>query len=122
VYQQQGESTGPVYQSMKTEGDKIILTFTHTGSGLLIKDKYGYLKGFEIAGNDKHFHYAKAVAEGDKIVVYSESVVEPVAVRYNWCDDASEGNLFNKELFPAAPFRTDNWDGVTVKNRYNIGL
>ena len=122
VYQQAGESTGPIYQSMKVDGNKVILTFTHTGSGLLVKDKYGYLKGFEIAGADKHFQYAKAIVEGDKIIVHAEGVTTPVAVRYNWADDASEGNLFNKELFPAAPFRTDDWEGVTVKNKYAIGL
>ena len=122
VYQQEGESTGPIYQSMKVDGNKVILTFTHTGSGLLVKDKYGYLKGFEIAGADKHFQYAKAIVEGDKIIVHAEGVTTPAAVRYNWADDASEGNLFNKELFPAAPFRTDDWEGVTVKNKYAIGL
>jgi sialate O-acetylesterase len=120
VYQQPGESNGPMYQSMKVEGNKIEITFTHTGTGWLVKDKYGYIKGFEIAGADKQFHYAKAMTQGDKIVVYSEGIPQPVAVRYNWVDDATEGNLFNKEQFPAAPFRTDDWEGVTAKNKYSI--
>ena len=122
IYQQTGESTGPIYQSIKVDDNKIILTFTHTSSGLLVKDKYGYIKGFEIAGADKHFHYAKAMVEGNKIIVFADGVTIPVAVRYNWADDASEGNLFNKDLFPAAPFRTDDWEGITLKNKYVIGF
>lgn len=120
VYAQPGEYTGPVYQSMNTSGNKIELSFTHTGSGWQVKDKYGYIKGFEIAGADKKFHFAKAMIVNNKILVFSDEVTQPVAVRYNWSDDASEGNLFNKENFPAAPFRTDNWDGVTVKNKYGV--
>ena len=121
VYEKAGEYIGPAYQSMETKANKLVLTFTHTGNGLLVKDKYGYIKGFEIAAADKQFHYAKAMLEGNKITVYSDEVVEPVAVRYNWANDASEGNLFNKELFPAAPFRTDDWGGITMKNKYAIG-
>ena len=120
VYQQPGESNGPMYQSMKVEGKKIILTFSHTGTAWLVKDKYGYIKGFEIAAADKQFQYAKAMVEGDKIIVYADEISEPVAVRYNWVDDATEGNLFNKEQFPAAPFRTDDWEGVTEKNKYTV--
>ena len=121
VYKKAGEYTGPKYKSMKTEGNKIILTFTHTGSELLIKDKSAKLDGFEIAGSDKKFHAANAVISGDKVVVSFEGVSQPVAVRYNWANDASAGNLFNKELFPAAPFRTDNWDGITIKIKYMAG-
>lgn len=120
VYGKPGEYTGPMYQSMNKVGDRIDISFTHTGSGWLVKDKYGYIKGFEIAGADKKFHFAKALINGSKITVWCDEVPQPVAVRYNWADDASEGNLFNKEMLPAAPFRTDNWDGVTIKNRYIV--
>jgi sialate O-acetylesterase len=120
VYAQQGEYTGPVYQSMKTSGNQVELSFAHTGSGWLVKDKYGYIKGFEIAGADKKFHFAKAMIKNGNIIVFSEDVQQPVAVRYNWNDDASEGNLFNKENFPAAPFRTDTWDGITINNKYSL--
>lgn len=120
VYEKPGEYTGPMYQSMSKVGDRVDISFTHTGSGWLVKDKYGYIKGFEIAGADKKFHFAKALINGNKITVWCDEVPQPVAVRYNWADDASEGNLFNKEMLPAAPFRTDNWDGVTIKNRYIV--
>ena len=120
VYQQQGEYIGPVFTSNKIEGSRVVLTFTHTGSGLVAKDKYGYIKGFEIAGADKKFYPASGIINGNTITVESNQVKNPVAVRYNWVDDASEGNVFNKEWLPMAPFRTDNWDGITVKNKYRI--
>jgi sialate O-acetylesterase len=111
---------GPVYASHKIAGSQVILTFTHTGNGLAAKDKYSYVKGFEIAGADKHFYPASGIINGNTISVQSVEVKNPVAVRYNWADDASEGNVFNKEWLPMAPFRTDNWDGITVKNKYKI--
>lgn len=120
TYGQNNVYSGPVYQSMQTNGNKISLSFTSTGSGLAVKDKYGYIKGFEIAGADQQFHYAKAYLDGDKVVVYTEEVNSPVAVRYGWADDNLEDNLFNKEGFPAAPFRTDNWKSVTEDKKYSV--
>lgn len=120
-YGQKAEYSGPVYQSMQTDGNKVILTFTHTGSGLAAHDKYGYLKGFEIAGADQQFHYARAMIQGDKVVVWQDGISAPVAVRYGWADDAGEGNFFNKEGFPASPFRTDQWKGITEEVRYEVG-
>ncbi|MBL0740060.1 sialate O-acetylesterase [Chryseolinea lacunae] len=111
--------SGPVFQSLKVEGQKAILSFTQTGSGLLVKDRYGYAKGFEVAGADGVFHYAKAFVEGDHVVVYQDDVKTPVAVRYGWADDASDDNLFNKEGFPAPPFRTDNVKGITEQAKFD---
>ena len=105
--------SGPVYQSMKVEGNKVVLTFTNTGSGLITKDKYGYVKGFAIAGADKKFVWAKAQIEGNTVVVYSESVSSPVAVRYAWASNPDDASLYNKEQIPASPFRTDSWPGIT---------
>jgi sialate O-acetylesterase len=59
--------------------------------------------------------------EGDKVVVFQDGVTSPVAVRYSWADDAGESNLFNKEGLPAAPFRTDNWKGITEAAKYKAG-
>ena len=103
---------------MQTEGDKATLTFTSTGGGLTAAGKYGYLQGFEIAGADKVFHWAKAEIRDGKVVVWSDSVASPVAVHYGWADDNMEANLFNKEGLPAAPFRTDAWKGVTEEARF----
>ncbi len=106
--------TGPLYKSMKVEGNKIRIRFSNTGSGLVIKDRYGYLQGFSIAGNDKKFVWAKAYIEGNDVVVVNDVVKKPVAVRYGWADNPDDVNLYNKEGFPASPFRTDDWPGVTV--------
>jgi sialate O-acetylesterase len=112
--------SGPVYQSFKTEGNKIIISFTGTGGGLVAKDKYGYLKGFEMAGADKKFYYVKAFIDGDKVLVSCDEVQVPVAVRFGWADDAGDDNLFNKEGFPAAPFRTDSWKGITEEVKFGF--
>lgn len=119
-YQKSREYSGPRYQSMQTVGNKIELSFTHTGTGFMVKDKYGYIKGFEIAGADQRFYFAQAQVQDNKIIVYSDQVAAPVAVRYAWADDMPEANLYNKEGFPAVPFRTDNWKGITEQVRYEI--
>ena len=106
---------GPVYESMKIEGDKIILSFGNTGKGLTTSDKnrYGYVAGFTIAGEDKKFEWAKAYIVGNTVVVFSEKVQHPVAVRYGWSDNPYDNNLTNSEGLLASPFRTDTWKGIT---------
>ena len=112
----------PLFKSMKVKGNSIYLSFYNTGSGLKTNDKYGYLKGFEIAGADRIFHFAKAFIEGDEVIVSCDSVNIPVAVRYGWADDAGKDSLFNKEGYPASPFRTDQWKGITEEEKYTVGL
>ncbi len=121
IYGKPMEYSGPVYESMFVQGNKVYLEFTHTGSGLMVRDKYGYIRGFEIAGSDHRFHYAKAFLDHNKVVVYSDEVTTPVSVRYAWSDDAGDANLYNFEDFPAVPFRTDQWKGVTDDVRYEVG-
>ncbi|HMK18347.1 MAG TPA: sialate O-acetylesterase [Chitinophagaceae bacterium] len=98
--------SGPVYGSSKVEGNKITITFSSVGSGLITNDGEE-LSEFAIAGTDKKFVWAKAKIEGDKIIVWNDSVVNPMYVRYAWADDPVNPNLFNKEGLPASPFRTD---------------
>jgi sialate O-acetylesterase len=106
--------SGPIYKSMKTEGNKIILTFTDVDSGLVAKSSEGrltaggQLKYFAVAGPDKKFVWAKAEIKGDKIIVWSDEVKNPVAVRYAWADNPDTANLYNKAGLPASPFRTDD--------------
>lgn len=119
LYNITGEYSSPVYQSYKVAGNSIIVSFTHTGKGLEIKGNT-LVKGFEIAGADKKFVPAEAMIEGNKIKVAANGISKPVSVRYNWVNDASGGNIFNKEALPLAPFRTDNWDGITTKAKYTI--
>jgi sialate O-acetylesterase len=98
--------SGPIYQSQKIEGNKIILTFINIGSGLVAKGGND-LKCFAIAGADKKFVWATAKINGNKVVVWSDQVTNPVAVRYAWADNPEGANLYNKEGLPASPFRTD---------------
>ena len=114
-----GESSrGPMLAKMTADKNRAIVTFRNADDGLLVKDKYGYLKGFEVAGADQKFYYAKADIQGNTVIVQSDSVATPVAVRYGWADDNSEVNLYNKQGFPAVPFRTDTWKGVTEAAKF----
>ena len=104
-----GESivhSGPIFQSSTVEANTIIINFTNTGSGLIIKDGEEPAE-FAIAGSDKKFVWAKARIEGDKIIVWNDAIKDPLYVRYAWADNPVNPNLFNKEGLPASPFRTD---------------
>jgi sialate O-acetylesterase len=111
---------GPTFKSQEITGNQIILTFDIIGSGLSTSDQNGILKGFEIAGADKVFYPAKAIINTNKVILSSENVQNPVAVHYGWADDVSDANLFNKENFPASPFRTDDWEMITANEKYKV--
>jgi sialate O-acetylesterase len=97
--------SGPQLRAMKVEGGTARLAFDHVGGGLVARGG-AKLKGFAVAGDDKQFHWADAVIEGESIVVSSPNVARPAAVRYNWANNPI-GNLFSKDGLPAGPFRTD---------------
>lgn len=101
--------SGPLYKNMKIEGDKIRIFFEYADSGLKIP-KGQSLKGFAIAGADKEFVWANAKIDGNTVLVWSEEVKNPTAVRYGW-SDWMECNLYNKKVLPASPFRTDDFSG-----------
>lgn len=101
-------SAAPVYQSMRVEGNQIILSFSKTGKGLVVKGDT--LKQFAIAGADKHFIWATAKIQGNNIVVSSPGISAPVAVRYAWADNPAGCNLYSADDVPVSPFRTDSWD------------
>jgi sialate O-acetylesterase len=135
--------TGPMYRGMKVKGDKVVLSFDHVGeglgaapvseekvpgatrtAGLMVKGSPlsgrtdAPLHGFAIAGEDRKFVWADAVIEGDKLVVSSAKVPQPVAVRYGWADYpvvnlvcSPGGGL---PALPATPFRTDDWPMMTA--------
>ena len=105
--------SGPQYKSLKIEDDKAIISFDYVGSGLEVKGTSDQLKEFEIAGDNQRFYKASAKIEGDHVIVWSDKVNNPVAVRFAWANNPAEFNLYNKEGLPAVPFRTDNWKGVT---------
>lgn len=99
-------SSGPLFQSQTIEANKIIISFTHIGSGLITNDGEE-LSEFAIAGADKKFVWAKAKTEGDKVIVWNDALPAPMYVRYAWADNPDNPNLYNKEGLPASPFRTD---------------
>jgi sialate O-acetylesterase len=113
---------GPSFVRMTIEGNKARITYKDIGSGLMIArppfDAQDYpplstteLTGFAIAGEDRKWSWGKAAIDGKDIVVSSDDVPKPVAVRYGWAQNP-EINLYNKEGFPAVPFRTDDWPFV----------
>jgi sialate O-acetylesterase len=106
--------SGPLYDSAQVAGDQMRIWFQSTGSGLEARGET--VKGFAIAGSDRKFHWAEAHIEGETVIVSSESVPHPIAVRYAWAD-SPECNLFNKEGLPASPFRTDDWPGASTGKR-----
>jgi sialate O-acetylesterase len=97
--------SGPLYQSSAIDGNKIIISFTNVGSGLITNDGEP-LSEFAIAGADKKFVWANAKIDGDKVVVWSDEIPDPKYVRYAWADDPVNPNLYNKEGLPASPFET----------------
>lgn len=110
--------TSPLYKNMQLEGNKVIISFTNAENGLLSAgEKIG---GFAIADNTKKFVWANVKIENDKVVVWSDKIQNPVAVRYAWTGapvESNDANLFNKEGFPVSPFRTDDWEGITRNNK-----
>jgi sialate O-acetylesterase len=104
-------ASGPLYESMRIDGQKVILTFSNIGGGLISKGN-AELQCFAVAGADRKFDWANARIEGNSVVIWSDKVLNPVAVRYAWADNPDGANLYNVEGLPASPFRTDDW---TVK-------
>ncbi|NLW49509.1 MAG: sialate O-acetylesterase [Candidatus Brocadiaceae bacterium] len=106
--------SGPIYRSYRRVGGTMRLSFDHVDGGLVAKR--GKLKGFAIAGPDRRFVWAQARIVGRSVVVWSEDVPKPAAVRYGWGAN-TDGNLYNRAGLPTWPFRTDRWPGLTRKRR-----
>jgi sialate O-acetylesterase len=113
AYQKDIIVSGPIFSSYKIEGNMIRISFSGSRSGLKTKDNLSP-REFTIAGADKKFYRAIARIIGDELIIRSDKVANPVAVRYAWCDNP-DCNLINAEGFPAIPFRIDQWDGITKK-------
>lgn len=137
-YGKQIAFSGPVYQSVKIEKGKARLTFTSLHGGLVARpvpatyvkcsarneteplvrnSPQSELEGFAICGEDKQWVWADAKIEGQSVVVWSDKVPAPVAVRYGWAMNPT-CNLYNKAGFPASPFRTDDFPATTLSVKY----
>jgi sialate O-acetylesterase len=120
VYGQKIVHSGPVYKSVKIEGNKAVLSFDHVGGGLA--GKYGTLNGFEVCGKDRVFVPAKAQIKGETVEVTADGVDAPVAVRFGW-KNYPVTNLWNRQqdgkqiALPATPFRTDDFPLTTAAKK-----
>lgn len=112
VYEKDVACSGPIYRAMKKEGNSIRVSFDHA-DGLAYSGGDKNIRALAVAGADKVFHWAKARIERRALVVFSEEVPDPVAVRYGWANNPS-CNLCNSAGLPASPFRTDDWPGATI--------
>jgi sialate O-acetylesterase len=99
-------TSGPTFKSINIEGNKLIISFTDTGSGLITKGN-GKPEYFEVAGSDKRFVKATAEIAGNDIIVSSNNVLHPQYVRYAWADNPDRANIYNKEGLPASPFQAE---------------
>ena len=106
AYGEKIEYSGPLYESVRFEPGKAIVSFTHVGGGLAVKGDM--LSGFLLCGADKKFVRAEARIEGGNVVVFSANVPNPIAVRYAW-ERNPDCNLANKAGLPASPFRSDDF-------------
>ena len=121
--------SGPIYDSMRVEGSRVQLTFKHVEGGLVAREvpslyhvmrannqtaplarnsPNSELEGFAICGEDRKWVWADARIDGDTVLVWSDKVPAPVAVRYAWADNPTV-NLYNGAGLPAGPFRTDSF-------------
>lgn len=103
--------SGPLYKSMKADGNKLRLSFAHVGGGLKSSDGKPLIE-FEIAGEDGKFVPADATIDGDTVVVQAKGIDNPTQARYGW-RNTTNPNLVNKEGLPASPFQTKDWQGGT---------
>ena len=101
--EQQIVSSGPLFQSMRRAANRLILSFSDTGSGLIARGDTT-LHGFAIAGSDLKYRWATAEIRDNEVVVWNDQITDPVAVRYAWADNPEKANLYNREGLPASPF------------------
>jgi sialate O-acetylesterase len=101
-------AAGPTYRRHTIRDGQITIDFANSGSGLESRSGRN-VRGFAIAGADRRWVWADAHIEGNRVIVSSPSVPQPIAVRYAWANSPNAPALYNREGWPAAPFRTDDW-------------
>jgi sialate O-acetylesterase len=109
AYGERVVASGPTYRTHAVRGGRVIVTFDHADGGLTTTATDGRVGAFAVAGADRRWAWAQARVEGDRVVVWSDQVPAPVAVRYAWSNGPVNANLYNGARLPAAPFRTDTW-------------
>lgn len=131
LYDQKMICSGPIFKSFENSNGSTIVTFENIGSDLSAKNSSNFVFGLEVAGPDKVFYPAKGILLSEikngkvvyeKVSLSCDKVANPVAIRFGWIGDTNDCNLFNKEGFPAVPFRTDNWKLNTEDEKYKLNL
>ncbi|MGS2740013.1 sialate O-acetylesterase [Sinomicrobium sp. M5D2P17] len=111
----------PRFKETEKKGDSLLVHFTLATDSLKTKDKYGYIRGFQLAGKDGKFYWAKAFLRENTVVVYSPELKDPVEVRYAWSDNPGPLDLTDQNGLPAEPFRSDDrelsTDGILFDNK-----
>ncbi|MCX7887364.1 MAG: sialate O-acetylesterase, partial [Verrucomicrobiae bacterium] len=141
VYKRRGTvPCGPLPLGHKILDGELTITFKYAEDGLVVKigsgfvtprdewpnvwppggTGFGQVLGFAIAGEDRRWHRADARILGNTVVVRSEKVKQPVAVRYAWANNP-DCNLYNRAGLPASPFRTDDWPVEIVRETAGVG-
>lgn len=115
VYREEAPLSGPTFSFMNRYGNHARIFFSRSYGKLVTLGKNQIL-GFTIAGRDRKFLKAEAIIRGISVIVWNETISDPLAVRYGWADNP-ECNLYNDKGLPAVPFRTDNWPGITINRR-----
>ena len=118
-YGQQLDPSGPLFSRCERQGNALRVHFDHASEGLMVGRKRGRapvaeaageaLGGFAVAGEDKQWHHATARIDGASVIVHSEAVPQPVAVRYAYRANPVGANLYDRDGLPASPFRSDDW-------------
>ncbi|MCP4847017.1 MAG: hypothetical protein GY899_03610 [Verrucomicrobiaceae bacterium] len=109
-------ASGPRFLRQSLQGNRIILEFDSTGSGMM-SARPGEPDAFAIAGKNREWHWAKAEIKGNTVSLSAKKVTRPIATRYAWAMNPSRRNLlYNREGIPASPFRTDDWPLIDPQN------
>jgi sialate O-acetylesterase len=112
AYGERVAHTGPIFRSMEVRGNRAILRFKGADRGLVARG--GELTGFTLCGEDRKWVNARAILDGDRVIVESPSVSRPAAVRFGWANYPVV-NLYDGSGLPASPFRTDDFPWSTAR-------
>jgi sialate O-acetylesterase len=102
-------ANGPRPKDITYKGNTASISYENAEGGLVLRNKYGYLNGFAVAGADGKFYFTQGKVVGSKVELMCPAVPEIKYVRYGWANNPSDLNLYNKEGLPAEPFRTDTF-------------
>lgn len=122
VYKRDIAFTHPTFAEKVMEDETLMLYFRNTYGKLIAKnDRYGYVRGFELAGKDGVFYPAQArIIGNDRMILSCTQVSRPEYVRYAWADDPADANVFNAIGLPLAPFRTDSLPEKTADKKFKV--